>query len=144
MRSGILLLNPKSLVEERGFEPPTPWSRTRFQQLLNCIELCRPQVIDVARVAVSVGGLLISAALLCFDRYKIVYSFGECVQFFAKHTGDGSSVILVSFEEIVLAFVRKAGSSSGVGQSDSAFSISCMALFAAIPARERRTGINDL
>jgi hypothetical protein len=31
----------KRLVGERGFEPPTPWSRTRFQRLLNSIEFCR-------------------------------------------------------------------------------------------------------
>jgi len=37
----------KILVGERGFEPPTPWSRTRFQLLLNSIEICRPQVISV-------------------------------------------------------------------------------------------------
>jgi hypothetical protein len=43
----------KRLVGERGFEPPTPWSRTRFQCLLNAIEFCRPQVIDDECVAVS-------------------------------------------------------------------------------------------
>jgi hypothetical protein len=30
----------KGLVGERGFEPPTPWSRTRFQSLVNHIEAC--------------------------------------------------------------------------------------------------------
>jgi hypothetical protein len=27
------------LVGERGFEPPTPWSRTRFQRLLKSVEI---------------------------------------------------------------------------------------------------------
>jgi hypothetical protein len=31
----------KIMVGERGFEPPTPWSRTRFQQLLNFVEELR-------------------------------------------------------------------------------------------------------
>jgi hypothetical protein len=44
----------KQLVGERGFEPPTPWSRTRFRRLLDSIEFCRPQVIDVEGVAVTV------------------------------------------------------------------------------------------
>jgi hypothetical protein len=39
------------LVGERGFEPPTPWSRTRFQGLWISIELCRPQAIGVEGVA---------------------------------------------------------------------------------------------
>ena len=37
----------KRLVGERGFEPPTPWSRTRFQSLLNAIEFCSVQVFAV-------------------------------------------------------------------------------------------------
>jgi len=37
----------KRLVGERGFEPPTSWSRTRFRRLLNVIELRRPQMIGV-------------------------------------------------------------------------------------------------
>jgi hypothetical protein len=37
----------KRLVGERGFEPPTPWSRTRFRQLLNSIEFCRRQAIGI-------------------------------------------------------------------------------------------------
>jgi hypothetical protein len=37
----------KIMVGERGFEPPTPWSRTRFQRLLNSIETCRPQLVVV-------------------------------------------------------------------------------------------------
>jgi hypothetical protein len=41
----------KRLVGERGFEPPTPWSRTRFRDLLNSIEFCRPQVIGIEGVA---------------------------------------------------------------------------------------------
>ncbi len=43
----------KRMVGERGFEPPTPWSRTRFRQLLNTIELYRAQVITVERVAAA-------------------------------------------------------------------------------------------
>jgi hypothetical protein len=30
----------KQLVGERGFEPPTPWSRTRFRRLLKSVESC--------------------------------------------------------------------------------------------------------
>ena len=41
----------KIMVGERGFEPPTTWSRTRFQHLLNSIEFCRSQVIGVEPVA---------------------------------------------------------------------------------------------
>ena len=41
----------KILVGERGFEPPTPWSRTRFQSLLKAVEICGPQVIAVEPVA---------------------------------------------------------------------------------------------
>jgi hypothetical protein len=30
----------KRLVGERGFEPPTPWSRTRFHALSKSVEFC--------------------------------------------------------------------------------------------------------
>ena len=43
----------KIMVGERGFEPPTPWSRTRFRQLMNSIEFGRPQLIEVERVVVG-------------------------------------------------------------------------------------------
>jgi len=43
----------KRLVGERGFEPPTPWSRTRFRRLLNATELCRRQVIGVEGFAAT-------------------------------------------------------------------------------------------
>ncbi len=43
----------KRMVGERGFEPPTPWSRTRFRRLLNSIELCRSQVIVIELVGVE-------------------------------------------------------------------------------------------
>jgi hypothetical protein len=36
----MLFMCLKRLVGERGFEPPTPWSRTRFQPLLNAMEFC--------------------------------------------------------------------------------------------------------
>ena len=56
LRYVLLPMSPertlKQMVGERGFEPPTPWSRTRFYRLLNPIEFCRPQEIDVERVAV--------------------------------------------------------------------------------------------
>src|SRR5579864_1641053 len=48
----------RRLVGERGFEPPTPCSRTRFQRLLDSIEFCRSQVIRVERVAVHALGLV--------------------------------------------------------------------------------------
>ena len=35
-QNGCILL--KTLVGERGFEPPTPWSRTRFHKLLKSVE----------------------------------------------------------------------------------------------------------
>jgi hypothetical protein len=37
----ILFMYLKQLVGERGFEPPTPWSRTRFRLLLKSIETWR-------------------------------------------------------------------------------------------------------
>ena len=37
----MLLMCLKRLVGERGFEPPTPWSRTRFQTLLRLVEFRR-------------------------------------------------------------------------------------------------------
>jgi len=43
----------KRLVGERGFEPPTPWSRTRFRKLLNATEFSRPQAIGVEGVAAA-------------------------------------------------------------------------------------------
>jgi hypothetical protein len=46
--SGNLL---KELVGERGFEPPTPWSRTRFSRPLKPAESCCLQLIDVEPVA---------------------------------------------------------------------------------------------
>jgi len=38
------------MVEERGFEPPTPWSRTRFGRLLNFVDFRGSQVIDMESV----------------------------------------------------------------------------------------------
>jgi hypothetical protein len=35
----VLGTDRKELVGERGFEPPTPWSRTRFHSLLKAVEL---------------------------------------------------------------------------------------------------------
>jgi hypothetical protein len=43
----------KILVGERGFEPPTPWSRTRFEQLLNAVEIEVLYLIGVESVAGS-------------------------------------------------------------------------------------------
>ncbi len=43
----------KIMVGERGFEPPTPWSRTRFRLLLKAIEFRRLQVIEVEYIAVA-------------------------------------------------------------------------------------------
>jgi hypothetical protein len=40
------------LVGAIGFEPPTPWSRTRFHELLKLVEFCGFQVIAVEPVAV--------------------------------------------------------------------------------------------
>jgi len=41
----VLLMYLKRLVGERGFEPPTPWSRTRFHYLLKLVEFCCCQLI---------------------------------------------------------------------------------------------------
>jgi len=41
----------KKLVGERGFEPPTPWSRTGFQSLLKSVGFFCFQVVRVERVA---------------------------------------------------------------------------------------------
>ena len=48
----------KRLVGERGFEPPTPWSRTRFRKLLNATEFCRPQAIGVEGFAATASSLV--------------------------------------------------------------------------------------
>jgi len=40
----------KRLVGERGFEPPTPWSRTSFRHLLKSVEFSCFQVIAVEPV----------------------------------------------------------------------------------------------
>jgi hypothetical protein len=37
----------KKLVRERGFEPPTPWSRTRFHGLLKSVGFSCFQVVAV-------------------------------------------------------------------------------------------------
>ena len=42
----------KILVGERGFEPPTPWSRTRFKLLLKLVEFYCLQLIGAEPVAV--------------------------------------------------------------------------------------------
>jgi len=47
----VLFMCLKRLVGERGFEPPTPWSRTRFRHLLKSVESCCLQVIAVEPVA---------------------------------------------------------------------------------------------
>ena len=65
----------KILVGERGFEPPTPWSRTRFHCLLKFVEFCCFQVIDVDRLAAFDWMLLNSVEVVCSLSYKIVYIF---------------------------------------------------------------------
>src|SRR5271156_5828898 len=42
----------KRLVGERGFEPPTPWSRTRFKLLLKLVEFYCLQLIGAEPLAV--------------------------------------------------------------------------------------------
>jgi hypothetical protein len=39
------------MVGERGFEPPTPWARTRFRPILKLVEICRLYLIDFKSVA---------------------------------------------------------------------------------------------
>ena len=43
----LLLECLKILVGERGFEPPTPWSRTRFTRLLKIVEFVGLQLIAI-------------------------------------------------------------------------------------------------
>ena len=43
----VLFMCLKRLVGERGFEPPTPWSRTRFRPLLKSVETWRFQGICI-------------------------------------------------------------------------------------------------
>jgi hypothetical protein len=47
----MLFMCLKRLVGERGFEPPTPWSRTRFGHLLKSVGICGLQAIVVEPVA---------------------------------------------------------------------------------------------
>src|SRR5713101_8163649 len=51
----------KRLVGERGFEPPTPWSRTRFSRLWSSIELRRSQEVVIE----GVGAEALSIADVC-------------------------------------------------------------------------------
>ncbi len=44
-KSVCKLLDPKRLVGANGFEPSTSWSRTRFRNAMNFIELCRTQLL---------------------------------------------------------------------------------------------------
>ena len=48
-QNGCILL--KIMVRERGFEPPTPWSRTKFQNLLKLVEIDSLYVIDMEPAA---------------------------------------------------------------------------------------------
>jgi hypothetical protein len=41
------------MVGERGFEPPTPWSRTSFNRLLKSIEILSFQLLWIERLAGS-------------------------------------------------------------------------------------------
>jgi hypothetical protein len=50
-RPEVLFICLRRLVGERGFEPPTPWSRTRFQTLMEFTEFCWFQVIDMEPIA---------------------------------------------------------------------------------------------
>jgi hypothetical protein len=58
----VLFMCLKRLVGERGFEPPTPWSRTRFRGLLKSIEICSLQLVDIAPVA----GCSLEAVEICW------------------------------------------------------------------------------
>jgi len=49
------------MVGARGFEPPTPWSRTRFSGLLKFVEIRRRQLFWIEYVAV----VLWKATVLC-------------------------------------------------------------------------------
>jgi hypothetical protein len=62
----------KLLVGERGFEPPTPWSRTRFKHLLKLVEFCGFQVIAVEPVASRSWEAI---ELWCYDSLKIATAF---------------------------------------------------------------------
>ncbi len=60
----VLFKRLKRLVGERGFEPPTPWSRTRFKDTQKSVEICCVQVIGVEPVV----GHSLTAIDFCLDR----------------------------------------------------------------------------
>jgi len=56
-----ILMIRNEMVGERGFEPPTPWSRTRFQPLLKSGGICCSEVIVIETFA----GRSLNAVVLC-------------------------------------------------------------------------------
>jgi len=58
----------KRLVGERGFEPPTPWSRTRFRHLLKFVESCCLQLIAVEPFAGCSLNAVESFGILAFPQ----------------------------------------------------------------------------
>ena len=52
------------MVGERGFEPPTPWSRTRFSDLLKSVEIERFKLYLIECVAANLLKVCGSALLL--------------------------------------------------------------------------------
>jgi hypothetical protein len=69
---GCKLLNIND--RERGFEPPTPWSRTRFQALLKFTGICDSSVIDMKLLRAVRGKLLQFIEIGGFLCHKFTYS----------------------------------------------------------------------
>ena len=75
----------KRLVGERGFEPPTPWSRSREGQKSKCFIWCRIEAKNQSFFRLSVGPQLYrklwlgSRAVLCATnpRYVSVYGINQ-------------------------------------------------------------------
>jgi hypothetical protein len=62
------------VVGARGFEPPTPWSRIRFQTLLKLVEYCCFEMIAVESFAARSRMLLKLVVAWCNCIYKIIYT----------------------------------------------------------------------
>jgi hypothetical protein len=98
----------KTMVGERGFEPPTPWSRTRFKTLLKFVGICCPQVIDIEPVAVCLlravelcGSLTVSQLqnrlLLKIDAHVSSNVIFECC-YDSRHNRHGVELVIWSLE----------------------------------------------
>jgi len=72
----------KTLVGERGFEPPTPGPETRFRSILKLVEICDFYLIDIEPVAsrslkaVEVGSFWVLSQLQnCLQSIETIYAW---------------------------------------------------------------------